>query len=145
MESIDLSASFCYLTRDEDSYLAKDEDDYVLFKDKATAPVRLSRFKTTEELNKAEGYERNYLLQGISGPYDLNLRHLKDYAKEDQEYWEHTTLMAIKLEAKKPSPRMFFMATAQDRLIFSKFEDNVARYVAKKPGSSSGHDVQSMA
>lgn len=118
--------------------MCRDEDSYLFWKNKSIAPVIASQYSNATKLRTAETYDRNYLLQGIASPYDLHLGRLKVASQLNREYWEHSVSMAIKPEAKKPSPRIFFMATAQDRLILSEFDKNVARLVAKKPGSSAG-------
>lgn len=128
VHDIDLEGSF--------SYKQYGNDVLPLVKDKALCPQGIENVPNELALAKLPREQKNYLLDVFCKKELVDIRDLYDRTKWNKEMFGKR--VEDKAEAKKKNGRQFMEATTEMRLLFSEYEDNVAKYAQKLTGCVSG-------
>jgi len=128
MDWIDIKGSF--------TFKPYDNLEYELVKDKTTAPPD----GNDDRMN----VKTNQLCRYLFDPEFEDMDVLRTAINEGREKWQKHIKIAWKAESKKPSSRIFYMATDQDRRPLSELESNCAEYVKHKLGSSQGKSTMDL-
>ena len=112
------------------------DQEHELVKDKTTAPSNThSREKATERIQ---------VMKYLFDPKFLSQENAENKFYSGFVDWNKEIALAWKPEAKKPSSRLFGMATDPDRRVLSAFERNIADYLVNRPGASVGMNDQEL-
>jgi len=106
-------------------------------KDKALAPNRVTPIRDSIEMAAVPGRDRNYLLHYLFSDILATPEQVALGYPEEQHEIAHTA--APKGETKKQwTPRNFYINNYPGRVLLSEIENNIARWITKKPGCFTG-------
>jgi len=111
--------------------------DNPYIKDKALAPNYVSTIKDSIDMNNVPGKDRNYLLHYLFSDILATPEQVGLGMSEERHEICHTA--APKGETKKKwTPRNFYINNYPGRVLLSEIENNIARWISKKPGCFTG-------
>jgi len=117
------------------SWIERTTDVIDLLKDKAICPKHVKSIKDSVDMRTTAVHHKNYLMNWACN------ENAVDLSKMSRETAFYDLKAEDKAEAKKPNGRWFFEAHTDARMLQSQYEESVAFYAEKCPGSVNGVSI----